>query len=141
MRLSAKMLQNVENVNNWKFSNQAFLYEGQENEIYLQLIDIGKDPAVNPKDTPLPEFPLRYIPQGSSVSLSITFPSIDTEEEFSVSGTQPFADDKSIWKFTLTSDQLPNSGYAKITLTEDGKSRTVNLRNVIYTELLDIGGC
>lgn len=141
MRLSGKMLINVEGVNSWKYSNQAYVSEGQQNDIYVRLVDLNKDPSITPVSNNLPENPMRYIPQGTVVTASMTFPSIDDSQVITAVGSQPFADDKSIWKFTLADDQLPGSGYAKLTLVEDGSSKTVNLRNVITVETLEIGSC
>lgn len=141
MRLSGKMLINVEGVNTWKYSNQAYVYEGQQNDIYLQLVDVAKDPSITPVSKNLPENPMRYIPQGTTVTASIKFPSVDNNQEITVVGSQPFVDDKSIWKFTLADNQLPGTGYARLTLTEDGSSKTVNLRNVINVETIEIGSC
>lgn len=140
MRLSAKMLQSVENVNSWKYSNQAYVYEGQANDVYIQLVDLAKDPAIIQKGSMFPENPMRYVPQGT-VIVSATFPSIDDAEEFTAIAVQPFADDKSIWKFALAESQLPNTGYFKLTVSENGVEKTVSIRNAIYTELLNIGGC
>jgi hypothetical protein len=140
MRLNAKILKNVAGVNNWQYVNQATIQEGQINEIYLQLVDYDKTPGVE-KSSVLPDFPLRYIPQGTTIALEASFPSIDDAAVFAVAGTQPFADDKSIWKFTLTSSQIPKSGNFKLKLTEDGADRQILVRNSIIVDLLNVGSC
>jgi hypothetical protein len=140
MRLNAKILKNVANVNNWQYANQASIQEGQVNEIYLQLVDYDKVPGSD-KSVALPDSPLRYIPQGTTVALVATFPSIDSAEEFEVSATQPFADDKSIWKISLLSTQLPKSGNFKLKLTEDGVDKHILVKNSIAVDLLNVGSC
>jgi len=140
MRLNAKILKNVAGVNQWYYSNQATVQEGQINEIYLQLVDLDKMPGIE-KSPALPDFPLRYIPQGTTVTLVAFFPSIDDATEITVSASQPFADDKSIWKISLTAAQLPKSGNFKLTLTEDGTVKKILVKNGISAELLSVGSC
>lgn len=139
MRLNAKILKNVANVNNWQYANQASIQEGQANEIYFQLVDYDKVPGSD-KSSALPDSPLRYMPQGVA-SVSATFPSIDSALEFTVVATQPFADDKSIWKISLLSTQLPKSGNFKIKLTEDGADKNILAKNAIAVDLLNVGSC
>lgn len=140
MRLNAKLLKNVANVNQWQYANQASVQEGQVNEIYIQLVDLDKMPGID-KSSVLPDFPLRYIPQGAVIAVQATFPSIDDDLEFSVLGTQPFVDDKSIWKFSLSNTQLPKSGNFKVKITEDGVDKFILVKNGISVDLLNIGGC
>jgi hypothetical protein len=140
MRLNAKIIKNVANVNNWSYANQASVQEGQLNDIYFQIVDYDQVPSGD-KSAALPDNPLRYIPQGTVVSVSASFPSVDSAQEFTVIGTQPFADDKSIWKVTLLSSQVPKSGNFKIKLTEDGNSKTILAKNAITVYLLNTGSC
>lgn len=140
MRLNAKIIKNVSNVNHWEYADSAYVQEGQVNEFYFQLVDLDKIHSAE-KSKALPDFPLRYMPQGTVVTVSVTFPDLDPTVQFSAAATQPFADDKSIWKVTLASNQLPNSGAAQITVTEDGVSRSFNLKNAIKVEMQNRGGC
>lgn len=140
MRLSSKILKNVANINTWQYGNQATVQEGQANDIYIQLVDLDKTPGID-KSSVLPECPLRYIPQGSVIAVEATFPSIDDAAEIIVVGSQPFADDKSIWKISLSSTQLPKSGNFKLKLTEDGVDKYILVKNGVSVDLLNIGGC
>ena len=140
MRLNAKILKNVAGVNNWAYANQASIQEGQANEIYFQIVDWDQIPGTD-KSIALPDAPLRYIPQGAVISLSASFPSIDSAQEFSVVGTQPFPDDKSIWKVTLLSNQVPKSGNFKIKLVEDGSAKNILAKNALSVNLLNVGSC
>ena len=140
MRLNAKILKNVANVNQWYYANEAAVQEGQANEIYIQLVDLDKTPGIE-KSSVLPDFPLRYISQGTVVALEATFPSIDDAEEIVIAGSQPFSDDKSIWQFSLSNSQLPKSGNFKLKLTEDGVDRYILVRNAVSVELLSPGSC
>ena len=140
MRLNAKLIKNVANVNLWEYTNERFIQDGQANTIYIQLVDLDKiQPAEKSKANP--DFPLRYISQATVIEVEMTFPDLDSVEEFTVQGTQPFADDKSIWRFDLTSDQTPNSGGVIVKITEDGEEKSFVLRNAINVEYNDIGGC
>jgi hypothetical protein len=140
MRLNAKILKNVAGVNNWSYANQASVQEGQANEIYFQIVDYDQIPGTD-KSIALPDAPLRYIPQGTEIGLSASFPSIDSAQEFTIIGIQPFADDKSIWKVTLLSSQVPKSGNFKIRLIEDGNAKNILAKNAITVDLLNVGGC
>ena len=140
MRLNAKILKNVADVNNWQYATQASVQEGQSNEIYLQLVDFDKVPG-NDKSTVLPENPLRYISQAAVAALEASFSSIDTAQEFTVIGTQPFADDKSIWKLILLPTQLPKSGNFKLKLTEDGNMKSILVKNSLIVDLINVGSC
>lgn len=140
MRLNTKILKNIAGVNNWSYTDQASVQEGQSNDIYFQLVDYDQIPG-NDKSVALPDSPLRYMPLGTIVTLSATFPSIDSAQEFSVIGTQPFPQDKSIWKVTLLSTQLPKSGNFKIKLTEDGVDKNILAKNAVSVDLLNVSSC
>lgn len=140
MRINAKILKNVANVNQWEYATEAYVQEGQTNEIYLQLVDLDKT-HLGEKSKALPDFPLRYMPQGAVNAIDVTFPNIDSTEEITVSATQPFSDDKSIWKVTLSSAQVPNSGNIIVKLTEDGVEKSFVVRSAVRVEMLNVGGC
>jgi len=147
MRLNAKILKNVIDINSWQYTNQATVQEGQVNEIYLQLVDLDKNPSNENSSTVLSETPLRYIPQGTVIFLEITFPALRSQstdigaEQFSVIATQPFTDDQSIFKITLSSSQLPKSGSITGKLIIDGVDKYFLLPNAIIVDLLNIGSC
>jgi hypothetical protein len=142
MRLNAKILRNVNNVNSWVYANQAFMSEGQANTLYIQFVDLDQssDPSVE-KSQSFPQFPVRYIPQGATIGAEATFPALEDSEEFTVTGTQPFAQDRSIWKFDLSAVQVPSSGNVEIKLTEDGISKSFKIKNAIQLDPTSIGGC
>lgn len=142
MRLSAKMLKNVVGVNNWSHSNQAYLSEGQANDVYIQLVDLDWTTKASPEQSSaFPQYPIRYISQASAVEVKATFLDIDDDQEFEIIATQPFADDKSIFKFSLSNSQIPNSGNLLITITEDNVSKSFIIQNAITVSLLNVGGC
>lgn len=142
MRLNAKILKNIVDINHWQHTNQAHISEGQVNSIHLKLVDLDwSTKAGVEQSTSFPEFPIRYISSASVVTVKAHFLSIDDDAEFEIIGTQPFADDKSIYKFDLSSDQIPNAGNLPITVTEDGVVKRFVIKNAIEVELTNQGSC
>jgi hypothetical protein len=141
MRLSGRILRNVASVNMWQTTNQAFVQEGQENIVYIQLLDADFSTANAERSPAFNEFPIRYLSQASVVSVFAKFDAIDDEDAFEVTGTKPFADDKSIWKFVLADDQTPRSGNLIIRIVEDGVQRSFLIKNAISVETLNVGSC
>lgn len=142
MRLGAKILKNVVDVNHWQQANQAQLSEGQANEVYIQLVDNDWSTKSSPEQSAaFPQFPIRYISQADAIAVKAVFLDIDDDQEFEIVATQPFADDKSIYKFDLTNAQIPNSGNLLIVVTEDGADKSIVIQNGIAIDLLNRGGC
>lgn len=141
MRLSAKILENVSNVNHWNYANEAYVYEGQVNEMYIQLVDLSKAIYVDSIIGEVSDYPMRYISQGNTVSLTGIFPSIDDAQEFEITASQPYADDKSIWKLTFPSSNLPKSGNFQLRITEDGVSKIFMVKASIVANMMNVGGC
>jgi hypothetical protein len=146
MRLSARILKNVVNVNYWQHSNQAHVSEGQPNDVYIQLIDLDWSTKGSPEQSAaFPQYPIRYISQATSIGVKAIFLAIDDDEEFEVVGTQPFLDDKSIWKFELSAAQVPNAGNLKITVTENVGGNNIDksfiIQSGVSVDLLNRGGC
>ena len=143
MRLGAKLLKNVNNVNSWVYTAQVFMQENQANSFYIQLVDL--DQSISPgneKSVAFVDFPIRYLTQATVFSTTVTFPHIDDVDEFTITGAQPFPDDKSIWKFNLSSSQIPSSGNIQVSVTEDGNIRSFWLKNAINVDSTnDIGSC
>lgn len=142
MRLSARILKNVIDVNHWRHSAQAYLAEGQENEVYIQLVDLDQSTkSTDEQSAAFPQYPIRYLSQATVIEATATFLNIDDSQEYEIAGTQPFADDKSIWKFVLSESQIPASGNLQIKITEDGKTKTLVIRQAIVVDLINQGSC
>lgn len=133
MRLNGKFLKNVAGVNHFEYSDEAHIQEGQINEFYLQLFDIDKEIG--------DDCYLRYIPIGTLVTLSLQSPSVDDSKIVTLSGAQPFPQDLSIWKFTVPSSSVPNSGSVNVVLTIDGVVSKFVIQNALQVSLLNNGGC
>ena len=140
MRLNAKMLKNVYDVNVWEYADSAYVQEGQTNEFYFQLVDLDKTHDQE-KSKVLPDFPLRYIPIGTVITLTVTFPDVNPDNVFTAVASQPFSQDLSIFKVTLPSSQTPNSGSLEVSLDIDGTIKTFIIKNALRVESNDLGGC
>ena len=139
MRLSAKLLKNVASVNHYQYEDQVTLSEGQENEFYFQVVDLDK--LTYGKDSEaLPDHPLRIMTEDTA-SLIVEFDSVFDGESFEVAATKPFSLDSSIWKVSLTEQQLPKTGNFIFRLTVGSKTMRAVVRNSIRVELSDVGGC
>jgi PDZ domain-containing secreted protein len=129
MKLSAKFLKNVANVNTFQYADQWDMAEGSAQRLYFQIVDKLKDD-------------LRYMSQATVIdSVTVTFLSIDDDAEIVKTAVQPFADDKSIWYIDLTAAEVPNSGAVKFSITEDGVTKTFRVAQAIVVDLLEAGGC
>ena len=140
MRLSAKILKNVTGINRWEYASQAIVAEGQPNTVYIQLVDLEHS-FKQEKSEAFPEFPIRYISSATTITMQAFFSALVDDEQITITGQQAFANDKSIWKFELAANQVPKSGSLKITMIEDGVSKTFLIQQAISTEVLGIGGC
>lgn len=112
MLLSARLLNNVTNVNSYDTGLQVQFTEGDQLTVYLQLIDLAKDPDARPLTG------RRYVPASGS-TLQITLKSNDTAKTITKVASNPFSGDLSIWSFPiLSSDQIKGTWTLLLTLTE-----------------------
>ena len=130
MRLSTTLIKNFINVNVWETTDTLFVREGQSNDLYFQLVDLDRGSK-------------RYISPTAvgSLSLKATFYSIDGQNTFEITGTCVSADDKSLWKISLTDAQLPSSGAVRFEFIEGSTTYKFIVQQVIATELLAQGSC
>tara|TARA_R100000951_G_scaffold112718_1_gene113482 strand:- start:12058 stop:12447 length:390 start_codon:yes stop_codon:yes gene_type:complete len=129
MKLSAKFLINVSDVNNFDFADQWDISEGSAHKLYFQLTDKQKDD-------------LRYLSQATVIdAVTVTFLSIDDNSEITKTATQEFADDKSIWSIELLATEIPNAGAVKMSITEDGVESQFRVEQAIVVDLLEAGSC
>jgi len=99
MLLSAKMLQDVTSVNNYRAVNQIDARAGSTIDVYFQLTDRSQDRDQNPPGR-------RYMPKSNS-TLMASLRSVYGTKQLAFPCTQPFASqDPSIWYFFIS----PNDG-------------------------------
>lgn len=129
MRLSSRILKNVDTVNSFHTSEAWTVRvadgEGEAVSLYYQIIDLDRDG-------------LRYMPQAGATA-EVTFPSID--DDLTVVATQPFPQDPSIWVIQLTADDVPSTGNVRFSLTESGTTRRWVALNSMQSEKINAGGC
>ena len=82
-----------------------------------------------------------YLSQAAAVAVEVTFPAVDDDAVIVAVAAQPYSDDKSIWKVTLSASQTPSSGAVQIKLTEDGVDKYFNVAAAVEVHLLNDGGC
>jgi hypothetical protein len=128
MRLSAKIIKNYVNVNSFDYDSQWNVRAGEANQLYFQLVDLDNDG-------------LRYMPAGTPVGVSVTFPNLDTSLVVTAIATKPSALDPSIWMVSLSSTQVPSTGNVKFEFTEATTIRRFSVLQGISVELLIDGGC
>lgn len=128
MKLSAKFLKNVANINTFQYADQWDIAEGSIHRLYFQIVDKLKDN-------------LRYMSQATVITASVTFVSIDDASEIVKTATQAWVDDKSIWYIDLASNEVPNSGAVKFSLTEDDVESKFKVSQAIVVDLIEDGGC
>jgi hypothetical protein len=131
MLLTARMLDNVVDVNTWEYAESLKLTEGDAPAIYFQLIDASKDRSSQ-----------GYYPSGrrycpaTGATLNVTLDNIDDDRIITRAATQ-HTTDKSIWYITtLTADALKGTINLKLTLTEGTKITYGFLSNAISVESL-----
>lgn len=124
MRLSSKVLKNVDGLNAWAYTDQWIVRStegvGESVSLYFQLIDQDRED-------------IRYMPSLSATA-QVTFPHLDDAQVIAVTASFPFADDRSIMKIDLAADQVPASGAVKFSLTDGGVTKTWSVSNAMRVE-------
>lgn len=130
MRLSVKLLKNVDSVNSFEFTDVLWAREDQENTLSVMLCD--QDRAG-----------LRYISPEAPANLSLVaiFPSINSEKTYTIDCVLLDQDDKSIWQIVIPADKVPASGAIKFIYTEKLKVSKFIVPGALSVELLSIGNC
>jgi hypothetical protein len=127
MKLSARPLIEVCNVNDFSTSQQLEFSLGDSFTFYLQLIDLEKNRAQFGWNPP----GMRYVPAINS-TLTLTFLNIDTAKQFSRVANQPFAQDGSIWAIPiLATDPIGGTVSIKAVLTENGATKTFSIQGCL----------
>lgn len=115
MLLSARILTNLNGVNDFDYDTEMRFFEGDGPTIFLQLMDMSRDKAVdgfNPAGR-------RYVPAAGSV-LSVTFDSIDDAKKVTRFAVQPYPSlDGSLWRVDLLpTDPVRGTVTLRLLLTE-----------------------
>ena len=143
MRLSANLILNYANVNQFGFQDQWKVRAGDPNTLYFQLIDL--DQGSDGTGTKGCACYLRYLlgigTQNQPYGVTVTFPSIDDSKTITATATQVDANDSSVWAVKILSSQQPGSGNVIFTVTEGSTTRTFKLMNALAVEYPGNDGC
>lgn len=127
MLLSARLLNNVANVNSFDYSTESRFTEGDALTIYLQLVDVNKDSNLKPAGR-------RYTPATGS-TLQVTVQNLNSAKTLVKTATQPFTGDNSIWSFTVgATDGLKGTYTLQLQLTESSVITRGTVKNALAVE-------
>jgi hypothetical protein len=127
MRLSARMLSAVSDVNNFDYVDVLEFTEGDLPKIYFQLTDASVDRA----EKGFVPAGRRYMP-AAGATLTATLQSIDTAKTITRACTQPYAQDPSIWKLTLLAgDAVTGFRDLRLVLVEGTVTTNGTVRHAI----------
>lgn len=135
MQLSARVIKNYANINNFDYGTEWVHRAGDPNTLYFQIVD---------KDKLDGKTPIRYMAgvgaPNQPASIAVTFPSVDDAEELTIAATQVDSADGSIWKVDLTSSQVPGSGSVQFAVTENTTVRRFGVLALMSVEYPDSDG-
>lgn len=130
MRLTCQLLKNFVSINAFELTDVLWGSEEQYNTFYVRLHNIDRN--------------LRYVsPQlPADISLVAHFTSIDGTQVYDIQGQLISEDDKSIFSFITTPQQILASGAVKFTFTEGSNSYKFIVNQCLSFELLNtFGAC
>lgn len=129
MLLSARILDQVLDVNHYTPVNQVTWVQGDTVNFYFQLIDasrplVGVDPA-NPTG-------FRYVP-AVGATLQVMIQNLDDTKKISRFASQPFANDTSIWVLPIlpTDTFLRGTPSLQLILNEGGKLTSCTIQQAV----------
>jgi hypothetical protein len=110
MLLSARLLNNVTDVNHFDSVMAQEMNQGGQTQVYFQLIDLSQDCERSPRGR-------RYVP-GAGAMLSVIVQHLDNAKKLVKTATQPFpTTDPSIWSFVINSTDTSVRGTVDLVLT------------------------
>lgn len=137
MLLSARVLNDVANVNSFEVATVLSWTEGDAVDVYLQLVDASLDTDMKGF------YPAgrRYMPPATS-TLSVQIQNLDSAKVINRLAIQPFPEDASIWKVSvLATDLIHGSPQMLLTLTEPTKVTKGLVKNALKIYSTDNSGC
>lgn len=142
MRLSANLIVNFANINQFSYENQWQIRLGDPNTLYFQIVDLDQNinntNGSNGQNLNGPTSSLRYMVgcgiSNQPFSVQVKFCSIDDTKALTVQAIQVDDCDSSVWSVTLAQTQVVNSGNIYISVTEGTLTRTFRLMNALAVE-------
>lgn len=141
MRLNVTPLDDLEDVNDFRYATEVKATAGDPIDLYFQLSDATKNLSshgFNPSG-------LRYMPIANS-TLQVILLNINNRKQFNRFATQPFPQDPSIWKVSvLATDPVSGTISMKFILTEPngpagGITKTAQLQACFLVDGTDTVG-
>jgi hypothetical protein len=133
VRLSLRMLDSVSGVNNFNYANSVGMTEGDSPTVYFQLVDLSQDRA----DQGFVPAGRRYCP-AAGATMTVNLLHVDDARKVVKTATQPFANDPSIWCFSLLpTDPVRGTVNVVVTLSEGLKQTKGVLQQALSVEPLD----
>ena len=144
MRLSANLIVNYANINQFSYANQWQIRAGDTNTLYFQIVDLDQNinnmSGLNSGAQNLngPSSSLRYLvglgTQNQPYAVQVKFPSIDDSKALVVQAVQASSNDSSVWMVSIAGTQCINSGNVIFTVFEGTSIRTFKLMNALAVE-------
>jgi len=124
MVLTALPLNSVASVNVWQYDDVIEFTEGDPASVYFQLVDSTLDRSRVPAGK-------RYVP-ATAATLVCAVEALNDAKKISRTATNPFPDDRSIWKLDFYStDSIRGTAGIRFTLTEGTAIRTGYAKNIL----------
>lgn len=125
MLLSARLIVNYANVNQFSYEDQWKIRAGDPNTLYFQLIDLDQEM-------------LRYMAgigdSNQPYSVLVSIPSIDNSKTVQLPAIQSDPNDASVWQIMINSSQIPNSGNVIFTVYQGTTTRSFKLTNALHVD-------
>jgi hypothetical protein len=151
VRLSANLIVNFANINQFAFTNQWQIRAAEPNTLYFQIVDLDQNnpngygggldsyyglygtgamgPGINTSTG------LRYLvgigSQNQPYSITVKFPSVDDSITILANAIQVNANDSSIWQVSISANQTPTSGNVIFSVTEGTATRSFSIMNAL----------
>lgn len=132
MKKVVKVLDDLQNVNSYMVAEQVTLMRGNTQKFYFQLFSEQQslDPLCENTN-------IRYIPQGTNITVEATFEHIDDEFVIKRVAAAPFAGDQSIWCIDILAQDEIMFNSLQVTVHQDGVPCYFLLETDITT--IDVG--
>jgi hypothetical protein len=114
-------------VNDFSYVTEVRFTQGDVVNIYFQLVDKNKDDGLKPPYR-------RYMP-ASAATLVVTIKNINDSATLTKTATQPFTQDPSIWRISLTAaDSVSGTFSLQLALTEGSVVTRGTIFNAISSQ-------
>jgi hypothetical protein len=125
--LTIRLLKDVSDVNHFSYTDQGLFVEGDTPTIHFQLADGSVEEDLRPIGR-------RYLP-AAGATCQVVLKGIDSSQDITATCAVSFAEDRSIWNFSiLSTDVIVDTRAMKVVLTEGAvvKHAFVN-RALVFT--------